>query len=68
MKLCNFSSYCCQDIKDLENESDMTQAKACTSSLQLWHRPVRGEDLICQKVNVKILFYQMHMGRLGTQI
>ena len=50
MKLCKFSLYCCQDIKDLENESDMTQAKACTSSLQLWHRPVRGDKIKPQPV------------------
>ncbi|CAH3156500.1 unnamed protein product, partial [Pocillopora meandrina] len=50
MKLCKFSLYYCQDIKDLENESDMTQAKACTSSLQLWHRPVRGDKIKPQPV------------------
>ena len=50
MKLCKFSLYCCQDIKDLENESDMTQAKECTSSLQLWHRPVRGDKIKPQPV------------------
>ena len=35
MKLCKFSLYSCQDIKELDNESDMTPFKACTSSLQL---------------------------------
>ena len=50
MKPCKFSLYCCQDIKDLENECDMTQAKACTSSLQLWHRPVRGDKIMPQPV------------------
>lgn len=28
----------------------MTQAKACTSSLQLWHRPVRGDKIKPQPV------------------
>ncbi|CAH3146894.1 unnamed protein product [Pocillopora meandrina] len=63
MKLCKFSLYCCQDIKDLENESDMTQAKACTSSLQLWHRPVRGDKIKPQPV----MELEVKKKNLGTQ-
>ena len=50
MKLCKFSLYSCQNVKD------MAQPKACTSSLQLWHRPARGEKIKPQPVmelNVK---------------
>ncbi|CAH3169650.1 unnamed protein product, partial [Pocillopora meandrina] len=63
MKLCKFSLYCCQDIKDLENESDMTQAKACTSSLQLWHWPVRGDKIKPQPV----MELEVKKKNLGTQ-
>ena len=50
MKLCKFSLYSCQDVKELDYESDMTASKACTSSLQIWHRPVRGDKIKAQPV------------------
>ena len=50
MKLCKFSLYSCQDVKELDYESDMTASKACTSSLQIWHRPVRGDKIKPQPV------------------
>ena len=50
MKLCKFSLYSCQDIMELDHESDMTPFKVCTSSLQLWHRPVRGDKIKPQLV------------------
>lgn len=56
MKLCKFSLYNCQNVKELDDECDMAQPKACTSSLQLWHRPARGEKIKPQPVmelNVK---------------
>ena len=56
MKLCKFSLYSCQNVKELDDESDMAPPKACTSSLQLWHRPARGEKIKPQPVmelNVK---------------
>lgn len=50
MKLCKFSLYSCQDVKELDHESDLTPPTACTSSLQLWHRPARGEKIRPQPV------------------
>ena len=50
MKLCKFSLYSCQDTKELDHESDKTPPKACTSSLQLWHRPVGGDKIKPQPV------------------
>ena len=50
MKICKLSLYGCKDVSELEEEDDMQPTKACTSTLQLWHRKGRGDAIYPQPV------------------
>ncbi|KAJ7375863.1 hypothetical protein OS493_038393 [Desmophyllum pertusum] len=43
MKICKFTLYECKNVNELDNEDDMQQKQACTSTLQQWHRKGRGD-------------------------
>uniref|UniRef100_A0A6P8IVU1 Uncharacterized protein LOC116305611 n=1 Tax=Actinia tenebrosa TaxID=6105 RepID=A0A6P8IVU1_ACTTE len=45
LKLCKFSLYACNDIKDLDSEDDVDPHVACTSNLQVWHKTGRGDKI-----------------------
>ena len=50
MKICKLSLYGCKDVRELEEEDDMRPTKACTSTLQLWHRKGRDDAIYPQPV------------------
>ena len=50
IKICKFSLYDCKDINELSNEEDMAPPVACTSTLQLWHKTGRGDNIKPQPV------------------
>ena len=50
MKICKLSLYGCKDVRELEEEDDMQPTKACTSTLQLWHRKGRNDAIYPQPV------------------
>ena len=50
MRICKLSLYGCKDVSELEEEDDMQPTKACTSTLQLWHRKSRGDAIYPQPV------------------
>jgi len=50
MKICKLSLYGRKDVSELEEEDDMQPTKACTSTLQLWHRKGRGDAIYAQSV------------------
>ena len=45
MQLCKYTLYECKDTRDLNEEEDMCPKVACTSSLQLWHKVGRGDNI-----------------------
>ncbi|KAJ7391431.1 hypothetical protein OS493_018477 [Desmophyllum pertusum] len=45
MKICKFTLYECKNVNELDNEDDMQQKQACTSTLQQWHRKGRGDSI-----------------------
>ena len=44
MQLCKYTLYECKD-RDLNEEDDLCPKVACTSSLQLWHKVGRGDNI-----------------------
>ena len=50
LKICRYGVYKCKDICELDNEDDMTASVACTSTLQMWHKTGRGENIKTQPV------------------
>ena len=50
IKICKLSLYDCKDINELSNEEDMAAPVACTSTLQLWHKTGRGDNIKPQPV------------------
>lgn len=50
INLCNFSTYECKDIRQLNKDGDMTPRVECTSALQMWHRSGREDTIRPQPV------------------
>lgn len=53
INLCNFSTYECKDIRQLNicnKDGDMTPRVECTSALQMWHRTGREDTIRPQPV------------------
>ena len=38
LKVCKYSLFHCEDVRDLKDEEDENPASVCTSALQSWHR------------------------------
>ena len=38
LKLCKYSLYACEDIRDLRHEEDENPSQVCTSTFQKWHQ------------------------------
>lgn len=49
IKLCNFSTYECKDIRE-HKDGNMTPRVECTSASQMWHRTGGGDTIRTQLV------------------